>query len=172
MPGELTEGQKEHLDVCVESVKKELYSKLKIPLFGLVGVFAVGVSIFATYLYMQAKINVMGAQKEFYEYFTEARDSMNEKLEALDLKVDKFNQLGSKAETKLNKLSGFVDTLEELATNYVEMSKGSDQPSTTTKPKIIKPEPAGGSAPPPLNLNSNKGYSKEMFQIPTQQTLK
>jgi hypothetical protein len=169
---ELTKEQKEHLDVCVESVKKEMYSKLKVPLFGLVGVFAVGVSIFATYLYMQAKINVMNAQKEFYEYFTEARDSMDEKLGDLNLKLTEFNELGSRAEQKLNKLSGFVDTLEEIADNYTEMRRSEVTKPVRIESKSNSPAPQNETVPPPLNLNRSGGYSKDMFQVPQQQTLK
>jgi len=171
VPEELTTEQKEHLEICVESVKKEMYSRLKVPLFGLVGIFAVGVSIFATYLYMQAKINVMNAQKEFYEYFTESRESMDEKLAALSVKIDEFNELGGQAENKLNKLSSFVDTLEEIANNYTEMKRGSEHISY--EPKVKKIEPSKNSEPPPLDLNDNKSYQQQMFQVPTQRnTLK
>jgi hypothetical protein len=172
VPVELTKEQKEHLNVCVEDVKKEMYSKLKVPLFGLIGVFAVGVSIFATYLYMQAKINVMNAHKEFYEYFSEARESMDEKLEALNIKVAEFNEMGGKAEQKLNKLSNFVDTLEEMANNYTEMRRSGAINEPKPAPKPIQPK-LNQEEPPPLDLKRSKGYNRDLFQIPTQQqTLK
>ena len=60
----LTEEEQEYLDDKFESFKLDFWKRFKIPAIGLAVVFAGLISVFSTYLYMQAKINVMQSQEE------------------------------------------------------------------------------------------------------------
>jgi hypothetical protein len=164
---ELTEDQKRHLDACVETVKKEMYSRLKLPIIGLAAVFAVAVSIFATYLYMQAKINVMNAQTEFAEVKKNFYEDAMAARKEIDAMVATYNGLAENAEASVKRMQGYEKTLETIATNYANMMSNKNMTAPSLAPPEMSPQSSSKDMPPPLVQESSRP-PRDIFQIPQQ----
>ena len=169
-----TEEQKDHIDnrikyyinSCAGDVKEEFYSKLKVPLIGLAAIFAVAVSIFATYLYLQAKMNVMQAQTEFASVKKEFYEDAMEARKEIDAMVDTYNDLAKNAEASVKRMQAYESTLETIANNYSKMTDNTD---LSAPPKeVAPPSSSNNDIPPPLVQESSRP-SRDIFQIPQQQ---
>lgn len=167
MKEDLTKDQLKHLDDCVETVKKEMYSRLKLPIIGLAAVFAVAVSIFATYLYMQAKINVMNAQTEFAMVKKDFYEDAMEARKEIDSMVEKYNDLATNAEASVKRMQAYEKTLETIATNYAKMMSEKNMESPALGTLAPPPEINSEGTPPPLVQDSSRP-ARDIFQIPQQ----
>lgn len=175
---EFTSDQKRHIDdrikeymsECSNDVKKEFYNKLKLPLIGLAGLFAIAVSIFATYLYMQAKINVMQAQTEFAAVKKDFYEDAMEARKQIDEMVATYNGLAENAQASVKRMQGYEATLEAIARNYTEMTSNTpanNQP--TTQPEAIPPTSHNDAGMPPPLVQQSSRPARDMFQIPQRQ---
>ena len=168
MAEKLTKEQECYLDECFEEFKKESVKKLKFPLVGLAVVFAAAVSIFATYLYMQAKINVMEAQaefaevrKDFYEDVTDAKEKIDELMLSYRDRLDEWNKLAENAEASAQRMASYEKALEQIATNFAAMSANTP-PSEFPN---AQPNPQSFENPTPPNTAPK---SRDIFKIPEQ----
>jgi hypothetical protein len=166
----LTREQECYLDECFEEYKKESVKKLRFPLVGLAVVFAAAVSIFATYLYMQAKINVMEAQaefaevkKDFYEDVSEAKEKIDDLMISYRDRLEEWNTLAENAEASAQRMAAYEKSLEQIANNFAAMS------SNTPPPDVDSNSPSTENTPPPLPEMTTPNMSRDIFKIPEQQ---
>lgn len=166
----LTEEEKTFLEDKFEEFKSSFWKKFKLPAIGLAVVFAGLVSVFATYLYMQAKINVMQAQEDltkakvtFYEGMMKANQEITEMVEV-------YNKLAIEAGESVDKMKIYEEELERIVKNHQRLKslQPSDHP-TTELPSSLDP-----TVPPKLVLPPNKEVFKidpqmqQQLQIPRQ----
>ena len=158
---ELTDEQKSHLDNCFAEFKKELYNRIKIPALGVIVGLGFIISIFATYIYLEAKMNVINAQaefaavkKDFYEDVTEAKKQIDEMVEV-------YNDLATNAEASVRRMESYEKTLESIATSFANMNDKikKDLKESTTAPTT-------SDIPPPLERMDSGPAVQELFQLP------
>ena len=94
---DLTEKEQKYLDEKFDEFKNTFWKKFKLPAIGLAVVFASFVAVFASYTYMQAKINVMNSQAEMSKAITTFYDGMADANKEISGMVCKFNDLVSEA---------------------------------------------------------------------------
>lgn len=175
MPDDLTVAEKEHLEICFNRFKDEFYARFKMPAIGLATVFAIGVSLFASYLYIQAKINVMQVQTELVQARKDFYDDVMAANEQIEKMVNTYNKLATDAEVSVKRMASYEGTLEQIANNYTAMvgvEKLPPPPPLIEIPVNIPNQPPKmieKAIPPPLDLSDKArqpGKDKEMFQIP------
>jgi hypothetical protein len=117
----LTEEEKEYLDEKFESFKLSFWQKFKLPALGLAVVFAGLVSIFATYLYMQAKINVMENHEELTAAKVTFYNGMIKANQEIENMVDRYNKLAAEAEISVSRMKQYEEELERIAKRHQEL---------------------------------------------------
>ena len=132
----LTEEERDFLDDKFEQFKLDFWKKFKLPALGLAVVFAGLISVFATYLYMQARVNVMNSQAElakakvtFYEGMMKANKEINKMTE-------EFNNLVEQAGISVGEMKKYEDEMKSLTKKHNKLKRSSHSRSSKPKPVI------------------------------------
>lgn len=127
----LTKEEQEYLDEKFKEFKQKLWSKMKIPAIGLAVVFAGLMSIFASYTYLTARVDVAQAQVEFYQNMTAAQREVTDLKEQM---IGNFNSLMEEAISQKSKLDEII--VQEEERSFVGPKKAPDAFETELKEKL------------------------------------
>jgi hypothetical protein len=145
-------------------------------MIGLAVVFAGFVGIFATYLYLQAKANVMETQLEltqakitFYKGMFEAGEQMSNMVNDMEATVAVFNERAAQANISVGQMDKYenqmrraMEEIEALRDRHMKLKEGkpAEHPVKNAVPTESKPFPV--MAPPPPEEEKPAG---NVFQI-------
>ena len=117
----LTEEEQEYLDDKFESFKLDFWKRFKIPAIGLAVVFAGLISVFSTYLYMQAKINVMQSQEELTKAKVTFYEGMMKANKEITDMVTRYNTLAEEAGASVGRMKAVEAEFEEILVKHKKM---------------------------------------------------
>ena len=180
----LTEVEKEYLDEKFEGYTKHIAKKFKLPMIGLAVVFAGAVAIFATYLYMQARTNVMESQLDltqasitFYKGMSATGEKMANLVKDMQFTADEFNERAAQAGLSVGLMDKYekqmkaaVEKMEALAKRHYTLKKNkpSNHPKEVKSVGVPKEAPVSAPPPPPpIRLEKSQPQEKgNVFEIP------
>lgn len=148
----LTVEEKEFLDDKFEQFKLDFWKRFKIPAIGLAVVFAGLMSIFATYLYMQAKVNVMESQAELAQAKATFYSGMQKANEEMEGMITSYNDMVEQAGLSVEMMKIYEKELEHIATKHKNILEvDPKEESMVTPPAATTMPPAATTIMPPGN---------------------
>ena len=157
---ELTEKEREYLDNKFENFKLSFWKRFRLSALGLAVVFGAAVAVFATYTYLQAKINVINSQAELVKATVTFYRGMEESNKEMKDMMEKFNVLVEQAGTSVVKMYKYEKQLEEIVKRHerLKAERPVGHPKTPETDALLK-ELAQPSA------KVNKSTPRDMFKI-------
>ena len=160
---DLTNEEQKYLDKKFDEFQIGFWKKFRLPAIGLAVVFAGLVAVFASYLYMQARVNVMNSQVEMTKAVTTFYDGMHKANEEIKDMVDQFNILASDASRSVSRMKRYEAVLESIAKKHSEIKKSrpAGHPNTPESDKVLEEILSDSKKAGPEEVK----FNKDMFNI-------
>lgn len=156
----LSEEEQRYLNNKFEDFKLDFWRRFKIPAIGLAVVFAGLVSVFATYLYMQAKINVMEAQEELTKTKIAFYEGMNKANTEIKSMIENYNSLVEQAGISVGKMKAYEKEIEDLVKRHAKLKDMKPEGHPEVK---VKKEPFSIPTKSPPDYKKQK--TEDVFKI-------
>jgi len=143
----LSEEEKDYLDDKFEQFKLDFWKRFKIPAIGLAVVFAGLVSIFSTYLYMQARVNVMESHADLAKAKATFYSGMQQANEEIEKMVENYNDMVEQAGVSVEMMKVYEKELAKRVSKHKDVvvaipeeTKKMPPEATTLMPSMEAPK--------------------------------